>query len=116
MRARSAFGVKLQIAAALCALTSSPSAVAQTPAPTQDGAFSGSYAAPPWGQVPPPAWGTYSSSIGRGGWNYNRTLQPTEPTGGIADGNLPSGAFSNPATGGGLFHPADTRLKGRDRP
>ena len=108
-------GMKIHIAAVVGMLVCACPASAQSPATTQYGSYGSSYRAPAWGQVPAPPWGAYSGSIGQGGWQFNQTLQPTEPEGGVASNNT-SGAFGNPQTGAGLFSSPDTRLKGRDRP
>jgi hypothetical protein len=92
-------------------------AAAQSPMPTQNGEMSKAYHAPSWGHSGVTAWGTYSGNIGQGGWHYQKQLGPNEPLSSVlADPNALNSNFANPRTGATLFQPADTRLKGRDRP
>jgi len=106
----------MRIAAAVATLLSlTVTAVGQS-APTQNGSFSSSYGAPTWGQVGGTTWGTYDGTIGRSGWQFNKTLQPNDPSGSVLSPNQAGSSFDNPATGASLFTPQDTRLKGRDRP
>lgn len=113
-------GLRAIITAALClgfgASASAQMTSGETADPTQYGTFSGHYQAPSWGGVGAPSWGTYSGSVGEGGWMYNRTLRPAAPEGAIVLPNQIDSALTNPQTGAGLFTPQDSRLKGRDRP
>lgn len=69
-------------------------------------------AAPAWGQLGAPAWGQYQGAIGANGWQYNKTQQPTDPTGAILNPNQLGGG---PGTGT-LYTPSDTRRRGRTIP
>ena len=75
----------------------------------------GQYYAPQWGRYGQGVWGQYNGNLGST-WQYDRTLAPTEPQGSILQPNQVGSAFENPRTGSGLFRPADTRFRGRDRP
>jgi hypothetical protein len=72
----------------------------------------GQKSAPAWGQIGAPAWGQYQGTIGPSGWQYNKTLQPTDPKGAILSPNQTSGG---PGTGS-IYSPPDTRLLGRTAP
>jgi hypothetical protein len=106
-------GSALLATALSCGL--SASAFAQSPGPTAHGSYNGTYGTVPW-QYMSRSWGTYSGQVGAGGWNFNSQLQYREPSSPITGPNEVTGPFSNPRTGRSLFHPQDTRLKGRDRP
>jgi hypothetical protein len=105
------------IIAATFVVVSCSIAAAQSPATTQYGNMNKVYSAPSWGHSGVTGWGTYSGNIGQGGWHYQKQLGPNEPVSSVlADPNTLNSSFANPRTGATLFQPADTRLKGRDRP
>jgi hypothetical protein len=103
------------ITLALC-LGLGASASAQMTSGQTTGTFSGQYQAPSWGNAGTTTWGSYSGSVGQGGWTYNRTMRPQEPAGSVLLPNQSGSSFANPRTGADLFTPPSTQYKGRDRP
>ena len=84
----------IAVASAVGFASSSAAQTGGAGGPTTYGSYSNSYTAPAWGQASPGAWGTYSGNVGQGGWQYNRTPQPNEPT---------SGVYPNTSQGTGVF-------------
>jgi hypothetical protein len=71
---------------------------------------------PSWGTAAAPQWGQYSNALGQYGWQPKRSIAPPVEGGSLVNPNQESSAFANSRTGATLFHPQDTRLRGRDRP